>query len=81
VLSSFDVDCCRLLKLLLLPRYARVFLAPIRNLSSQLFSQASAAARIAGRDDIWKAAEKGDFALVRDHVTADPASVHKQGGE
>jgi hypothetical protein len=64
------------MKLLLLPRC--VFLAPIQRLSSQLFSQAAAAARIAGKDDIWKAAEKGDFALVRDHVTADPVSVHNK---
>ena len=74
--ASFDVDYCRLLKLLLLPRC--VFLAPIQRLRSQLFSQAAAAARIADRDDIWKAAGKGDLALVRDHVTADPASVHKK---
>jgi hypothetical protein len=43
-----------------------------------LFSQAAAAARIAGKDDICSAAQNGDLALVRDHVTADAASVNKK---
>jgi hypothetical protein len=40
--------------------------------------QAAAAARIAGKDDILKAAKDGDLQLVRDHVAADLASVHKR---
>ena len=39
--------------------------------------QAGALARISGKDDILTAAENGDMELVRDHVIADPACVHK----
>ncbi len=41
--------------------------------------QAAAAARVAGKPSIIKAAKSGDIELVRDHVTADPACVHAQG--
>ncbi len=40
------------------------------------FLQAAAAARIADRSDIISAAEEGDVQRVRDHLLADPASVH-----
>jgi len=42
--------------------------------------QAAAAARIAGKADIFTAAENGDVALVQDHITADAACVGKQDG-
>jgi hypothetical protein len=41
--------------------------------------QAAAAARIVGKDDVIKAAERGDFELVKDHVVADAGCVHKTG--
>jgi hypothetical protein len=57
----------------------RDFRAPARRRNSHLFSlQAAAAARIAGKADIWNAAENGDLALVRDHVAADAACVNKR---
>ena len=40
--------------------------------------QAAAAARIIGKDDIFKAAKDGNLQLVQDHVAADPASVQKR---
>jgi hypothetical protein len=40
-------------------------------------SQAAAAARIVGKDDVIDAAEMGDFELVKDHVLADAGCVHK----
>ena len=40
------------------------------------FLQAAAAARIADGSDIFSAAEDGDVERVRDHLLADPASVH-----
>ena len=40
-------------------------------------SQAAAAARIVGKDDVIKAAERGDIELVKDHVVADAGCVHK----
>jgi len=36
-------------------------------------SQAPAAARIAGKDNIWVAAANGDLALVKDHLVLQPA--------
>ena len=44
--------------------------------SQLLFLQAAAAARIADGLDITSAAEDGDVERVRDHLFADPASVH-----
>ena len=38
--------------------------------------QAAAAARIAGKGDIFDAVSRGDLALVQDHLTADPSCVH-----
>ena len=38
-----------------------------------MLSQAAAAVRIAGKDHIWDAAEKGDLALVKDHLVLRPA--------
>ena len=35
--------------------------------------QAAAAARIAGKDNIWDAAANGDLALVKDHLVLQPA--------
>jgi hypothetical protein len=40
--------------------------------------QAAAAARITGKPSIFQAAENGDFALVKDHVTVDPSCVCQQ---
>ncbi len=40
--------------------------------------QAASAARIAGKGDIFKAAKDGDLKMVRDHVAANLASVHKR---
>jgi hypothetical protein len=45
-----------------------------------IISQAAAAARIAGKRDIFDAAESGDVNLVEDHCIADPACVHQQDG-
>ena len=39
--------------------------------------QAAAAARVAGKDDVWTAATKGDTSLVGDHVLADAKCVNK----
>ena len=65
---------------------AAVALCPLNPLLTPLLRvtivlQAAAAARIAGRGDIFKAAKDGDLELVRDHVAADPASVHKRDKE
>ena len=38
--------------------------------------QAAAAARVAGKDSVWAAAEKGDTSLVGDHVLADDKCVN-----
>ena len=38
--------------------------------------QAAAAARVAGKDSVWAAAEKGNTSLVRDHVLADDKCVN-----
>jgi hypothetical protein len=38
--------------------------------------QAAAAARVAGKDDVWTAATKGDTSLVGDHVLADAKCVN-----
>ena len=38
--------------------------------------QAAAAARVAGKPDIWEAAKTGDIQLLRDRLTADPAEVN-----
>jgi hypothetical protein len=43
-----------------------------------IFLQAAAAARIAGKPDILAAAQNGDFALVRDHLTADASCVGRR---
>ena len=43
--------------------------------------QAAAAARIAGKPDIFAAAKSGDLALVQDHVTADASCVGRRDGE
>ncbi len=40
--------------------------------------QAAAAARVAGKDDVWTAAAKGDTSLVGDHVLADDKCVNKR---
>jgi hypothetical protein len=40
--------------------------------------QAAAAARIAGKPDIFDAARSGDVKLVEDHCIADPACVHQR---
>ena len=37
----------------------------------------AAAARVRGKKDIFDAAEAGDLALVKDHVTADPSCVNQ----
>ena len=37
----------------------------------------AAAARIAGKPDIFEAAETGNLALVKDHVVVDAGCVHK----
>ena len=42
--------------------------------------QAAAAARIAGKPDIFNAAASGDVKLVEDHCIADPACVHQRDG-
>jgi hypothetical protein len=54
-----------------------------RNFASRLgfpthVPQAAAAARIAGKPDIIRAARNGDISLVGDHITADPSSVHQK---
>ena len=46
---------------------------PTLRRNSRVFPQAAAAARIAGKTDIWDAAEKGDLALVKDHLVLQPA--------
>ncbi len=57
-------------------RLSRPSLTPLLRVTIVL--QAAAAARIAGKDEILKAAKDGDLQLVRDHVAADPASVHER---
>ena len=42
--------------------------------------QAAAAARIAGKPNIFDAAQSGDLALVQDHVTADASCVGRRSG-
>jgi hypothetical protein len=42
-----------------------------------LISQAAAAARIAGKDDVIEAAKSGDIELVKDHVVAGAGCVLK----
>ena len=47
---------------------------------SRLFCvQAAAKARVAYKDGIHKAAERGDIALVQDYLIADPSRVNKPG--
>ena len=41
--------------------------------------QAAAKARVAYKDGIHKAAERGDIALVQDYLIADPSRVNKPG--
>ena len=43
--------------------------------------QAAAAARIAGKPDIFAAMASGDLALVQDHVTADASCVGRRDGK
>jgi hypothetical protein len=69
----------------LAPPHARMpHYAPPRTRASRpgapihLCLQAAAAARIAGKPSIIEAAKSGDIGLVRDHVTADPACIHKR---
>jgi hypothetical protein len=58
------------------------FSSRLQHLNS-LLCQAAAAARIAGKDDIFVAAGQGagntgNFELVKDHVIVDSACVHKK---
>jgi hypothetical protein len=41
--------------------------------------QAAAAARVAGKADVWAAAAKGDASLVGDHIIVDLDCVHSRG--
>jgi hypothetical protein len=43
--------------------------------------QAAAAARVAGKNDIFTAAQDGDISLVLDHIAADSSSVHKKDSQ
>ena len=42
--------------------------------------QAAAAARVAGKDNVWAAARKGDSSLVADHILADAECVNAKDG-
>jgi hypothetical protein len=57
-------------------RLSRPPLTPLLRFAIVL--QAAAAARIAGKDDIFKAAKGGDLELVQDHVAANPTSVRER---
>ncbi len=60
----------------------RCFFPPLHSCAPMSFVlQAAAAARIKGKPDIFRAAERGDLSLVRDHLTADPSCVGRQDVE
>ena len=67
-MAGFEVRCCASQRL----HQAR------RGVHSCV--QAAAAARVAGRRDIWESAENADGVSVLCHVIADADAVNKRGG-